>query len=225
MSAAHGLERLTAERAALSERVWYAAYGSNMHAGRLAYYLAGGRPPGGARTYPGCRDPRPPERAVPVELPGQLYFALESRVWTGGMGFWDPLDPGRMPARAYLVTVSQFADIAAQEMHRDPAADLDLGAVLATGRAVLGAGRYETLVCPGLLDGSPVLSFTAGCRSADARLNPPSAGYLHELCSGLRESHGWGLERAAEYLAARPGAVGAWTASAVVASERGRRGR
>ena len=198
-------------------KVWYAAYGSNMCAARFGCYLTGGRPVGGARLYPGCRDRRPPERAVGVLLPGQLYFAGESQVWGGGMGFYDPLDPGELPARAYLVTVSQFTDIAAQEMHRVPGvdADLDLRAVLGTGRAAFGPGRYETLVCPGSLAGRPVLSFTAPWRSASAELAGPSAGYLRQLAAGLREAHGWGARRAAAYLAARPGACGAWTAAEI----------
>ncbi|MEY9965649.1 hypothetical protein ABIA33_003695 [Streptacidiphilus sp. MAP12-16] len=220
-------------RAEATRRVWYAAYGSNMHVDRLAYYLAGGRPPGGARTYPGCRDPRRPERMVPVMLPGQLYFALESATWTGGMGFYDPFDPGEMPARAYLLTVSQFSDIAAQEMYRDPGEDLDLSGVLATGRATLGEGRYETLVRPrlldghvdghvdghadGRLDGRPVLTFTAPWRRAEAWLNRPSAAYLRNLATGLRESHRWSTERIAQYLAARPGAAGQWSMADIAA--------
>ncbi|MFC1431128.1 histone deacetylase [Streptacidiphilus sp. N1-3] len=198
-----------------THHVWYAAYGSNMHFDRLSYYLAGGRPPGGARRYPGCRDSRAPRRMIPVMLPGQLYFALESMAWTGGMGFYDPLDPGEMPACAYLVTASQFSDIAAQEMYREPGGDLDLTDVLAEGRAVLGEGRYETLVCPGILDGYPVLTFTAPWRSADVTHARPAAAYLRNFASGLRESHGWGVARVAEYLASRQGAAGSWTAAEV----------
>jgi hypothetical protein len=209
-------ERLPAA-AATTEDVWYAAYGSNMHLDRLNFYLAGGRPPGGRRAYPGCRDTRPPREMIPVLLPGRLYFALESMVWTGGMGFYDPLDPGEMPARAYLLTASQFADIAAQEMHQEPGEDIDLSAVLAEGRACLGEGRYQTLVCPGALDGCPVLTFTAPWRSAEARLNKPSGAYLRNLASGLRESHGWTRERIADYLAGRPGAEGVWGAADVAA--------
>ena len=195
--------------------VWYTAYGSNMCAARMGCYIAGGRPVGAARVYPGCRDRRLPGRAVGVVLPGQLYFAGESRVWGGGMGFYDPSDPGEVPARAYLVTAGQFSDIAAQEMHREPGADLDLRGVLATGRAVLGPGRYQTLLCPGELDGRPLLTFTAPGRSAGAELARPSAGYLRQLAAGLWEAHGWGVRRAAEYLAARPGALGAWTAAEI----------
>ncbi|MCX5212168.1 histone deacetylase [Kitasatospora sp. NBC_00240] len=191
-------------------RVWYAAYASNMCLDRFTSYLAGGRPVGAARTYPGCRDARPPERAVPVLLPGQLYFALESAVWTGGCGLYDPLDPGEMPARAYLLSAGQFSDIAAQETARPPGTDLDLTGVLADGRARLGPGRYETLLCAGWLDGLPVLTFTAPWRRTEAEPNRPSAGYLRQLARGLREGHGWSAGRIAAYLGSRPGAAGAW---------------
>lgn len=204
-------------RTPTTHHVWYAAYGSNMHFDRLNYYLAGGRPPGGSRTYPGCRDQRPPRKMIPVVLAGQIYFALESLAWTGGMAFYDPLDPGETPGRAYLVSGSQFADVVAQEMHQSPGGDLDLTEVIRSGRAVLGEGRYETLVCPGLLDGYPVLTFTAPWRSSEAVLNRPSAAYLRNLGSGLRESHGWNADRAAEYLAGRPGALGNWKSAAIAA--------
>lgn len=206
-------------------RLWYAAYGSNMHLDRLTYYLAGGRPPGGLRSYPGCRDPRRPTRTAPVALPGRMYFATESRVWTGGRAFYDPdyaPDPSsaaELPARAYLLTVSQFSDIAAQEMYREPGADLDLTDVLAHGRARIGPGRYESLVCAGLLDGAPVLTFTAPWGSEDiaAILNPPSAAYLEHIAAGIVASHGWSPLRAATYLASCPGARGHWTAADIAA--------
>ncbi|MFC9331148.1 histone deacetylase [Kitasatospora sp. NPDC057015] len=186
-----------------------------MHLARLSSYLSGGRAPGAARVHPGCRDRRPPRRAVPALLTGQLYFALESRTWTGGMGFYDPSEEGELPVRAYLLSTRQFADIAAQEMARAPGAELDLREVLTAGRARLGPGRYETLVCAGLLDGLPVLTFTAPWRRADAALNRPAAAYLAHLGAGLREAHGWGNGRIAAYLSSRPGAAGEWTPAEV----------
>nr|WP_246450853.1 histone deacetylase [Allostreptomyces psammosilenae] len=181
-----------------------------MHLERLTYYLKGGRPPGGTRTYPGCRDSSPPERALPVMLPGTLYFATESPVWTGGRAFYDPDASGEMPARAYLLTPRQFADIAAQEMYREPGEELDLSEVLAHGRAQMGPGRYETLVCPGTLDDHPVLTFTAPWGSSDVAWNAPSAAYLRHLAAGLISAHGWSPQQAADYLAGRPGAEGVW---------------
>ncbi|WP_049580041.1 hypothetical protein [Streptomyces sp. SBT349] len=192
-----------------------------MHLERLACYLAGGVPPGASpsRAHPGCRDPRPPERSEAVTLPGTLYFATESAVWTGGRAFYDPNAPGETPAHAHLLTVDQFSDIAAQEMGRvpgrDPGVDLDLPGVVRTGRARLGPGRYETLVCAGSRDGLPVLTFTAPWRSVSVPWNAPAAAYLRHLGTGLIAAHGWDAATAAGYLASRPGARGHWDPAAV----------
>ncbi|MFC8529559.1 histone deacetylase [Nocardia sp. NPDC057227] len=207
--------------AAAPDRLWYAAYGSNMHADRIRCYLAGGVPVGSTHRYPGCRDPRDPERSEPVWLPGTLYFATESLVWTGGRAFYDPDGDGTVAARAHLVTVGQFSDLVAQEMYRPPGTDLDLAAVLAVGRYAIGPGRYETLVRAGDRDGLPVLTCTAPARYRTLPGNPPSAAYLRHLGAGLAEAHGWPPERAARYLAAAPGARGHWTADAVEAVLRG----
>ncbi|WP_189924243.1 histone deacetylase [Kitasatospora xanthocidica] len=197
--------------------VWYVAYGSNLHAARLACYLRGGRPDGSAHTHPGCRDRRPARRTVAAALAGTLYFAGRSAAWGGGSAFYDPTAHGEVPCRAYLVTVGQFSDIAAQEMRRSPGADLDLTRVLADGRAALGPGRYETLLHVGALDGHPLLTFTAPHGLAGAALDAPSTSYLRTLAAGLAESHAWGPWRTAGYLATRPGAAGHWTPAAVAA--------
>ncbi|MGC5289030.1 histone deacetylase [Micromonospora sp. DT231] len=205
--------------------LWYVAYGSNMHAARLAWYIGGGCPPGGRRTYPGCRDRRPPSRSVPVWLPGGIYFAGESRAWTGGMAFYDPRLPGEAAARAYLVTEEQFADIAAQEMYRPAGADADLvpatgaavEAAIAAGRATLGPGRYETLICPGSHSGVPLLTFTAPEGASATRCRPPAPIYLGMIARGLREAHGWPTERITSYLAARPGVADGWRPDDVAA--------
>lgn len=99
-------------------KVWYASYGSNLCSERLTCYLAGGRPEGGRRTYPGARDTTPPTDSVALTLPGRIYFAQQSTTWGGGIAFYDHRRAGPTPARAYLVTVEQFADIAMQEMER-----------------------------------------------------------------------------------------------------------
>lgn len=204
-----------AQARGVPDLVWYVAYGSNMHFTRLAYYLRGGRPPGAARVYPGCRDRSSPVRTTPVFLRGELSFALESAVWTGGQAFYDRGVDARTPGRAYLLTRTQFADIAAQEMHREPGADLDLTEAIARGSTELGPGRYETLVGLGTLDGFPALTFTAPWSIGDVAHNRPSAAYLRAIASGLREAHGWGARRAAAYLAGRPGAANHWSAEEI----------
>ncbi|WSZ01393.1 histone deacetylase [Streptomyces sp. NBC_00872] len=182
---------------------------------RLSCYIAGGRPAGAAREYPGCRDRRLPMASVPVELKGVVYFATESSVWTGGRAFYDPGASGRVFARAHLVSAEQFSDIAAQEMYRRPGAELDLSEALSRGRAELGTGRYETLVCPGTMDGVPMLTFTAPWGVHDLSWNRPSASYLRVLSRGLLEAGAWDMPAVARYLAACPGAAGSWTAREV----------
>lgn len=184
------------------ERVWYVSYGSNLCAARFACYLRGGRPPGATRDYPGCRDTTEPRETAALWLPGGIYFAWDSPVWGGGVAFYDPRLPGSAAARAYLITAGQFADIAAQEMHRSPGTPLDLAPVLAGGRQVVGPGRYETLLSVGQRHGHPLLTFTAPCTAATAARRRPSAAYLRMLIAGLAESHGWTGYEAMNYLAA-----------------------
>jgi len=185
--------------------VWYVAYGSNLSLDRLSCYVAGGCPPGGSRAHPGARDRTLPARSIPVELPGTTYFAGRSAQWGGGVAFYDHATPGRTAARGYLVSAGQFADIAAQEMHRDPRADDPLEqlvlAPLAEGRHEVGPGGYETVVDVGRHDGAPMLTFTAPHRAAAAERSRPSAAYLATMARGLGEAHGWDDQVAHEYLA------------------------
>ncbi len=184
--------------------VWYVSYGSNLSADRLRCYVEGGRPPGGSRVNPGCRDRTPPLRAVPVDLPGRLYFAGESPQWTGGAAFYDHETPGPTAARGYLVTVGQLADIAAQEMYREPSPDDPLERVilagLADGRHEIGTGRYETLVEVGRLDGAPTYTFTSPHGAHEVTHTDPAPAYVAMLAAGLRESRGWDDDRIAAYL-------------------------
>ncbi|WP_242546000.1 histone deacetylase [Amycolatopsis sp. MtRt-6] len=195
--------------------VWYASYGSNLYSARLRCYLEGGTPLGAQRSYVGCRDRSPARRIVASEFSGGIYFATESPVWHGGRAFFDPQLPGRAAMRSYLLTAGQFADIAAQEMYREPGPDLDLTTVLRQGRDELGPGRYETLLHLGDLDGFPVLTFTAPWSASEIEKNPPSAAYLAMLVGGLREAYGWSYPKIAEYLAPLPGVQGHWSAQQI----------
>ncbi len=190
--------------------VWYVSYGSNMSSARLDCYLRGGRPPGGSRVHPGARDPRPPERSVPVHLPGRLFFAGESRQWGGGgIAFYDHRTPGGTAARGHLVSVGQFADIAAQEMHRAPVEADPLETLLALplegGRHRVGPGLYETLLDVGSLEGAPMLTFTCPHGAHAVPHTRPSPAYVETLGRGLREAHGWDDDQIADYLADRVG--------------------
>ncbi len=201
----------------MSGLVWYVAYGSNLSAGRFSCYLRGGRPPGGALSHPGARDRSLPRASKAAWIPGGVYFATPSQVWGGGRALYDPDAPGRAAARAYLITAQQFSDVAAQEMYREPGADLDLTEVVAAGRAQLGPGRYETLICAGRDGRVPMVTFTAPWGMADVPLLRPGARYLRTLGQGLGQAHGWDPRQTAGYLSGLPGARGSWTAGEIAA--------
>lgn len=211
-----GVSRLSGWGGGVAERVWYVSYGSNMCAGRFGAYLRGGRAPGGRLAHPGCRDASAPAGDVALELPGRLYFATESAVWGGGRGFYDPAAPGRVLARGYDITREQFRDVAAQEMYREPGDGPSLDEVLAvpgTGpvgeaapagppvrRVGCGAGRYETLLCLGALDGRPALTFTAPWSVQDVVPLAPSPVYLRQFVTGLTETGAWSGAEIERYL-------------------------
>ena len=156
-------------------------------------------------TIPGARDPSPPVDDRPLLLPGRIFFAGESATWGGGLAFYDADGEGTVYARAYRITAGQFSDLAAQEMRRDPGADLDLSEVLAQRRHAYGPGRYETLHLVGELDELPVVTFTAPVGHG-LLPNPPAPSYLATIGRGLRECHGLSAAEVAAYLdAARSG--------------------
>lgn len=183
--------------------LWYVSYGSNMSRRRLGAYIEGGQPPGSAVSYVGARDITMPIEDAAVTLPGSLYFAGESRTWGGGVAFYDHDSPGATAARAYRITVAQFVDVAAQEMHRVPDPGDPLEAVLLDGlpdaRYEAGPGVYETLIEVGRRDGLPMLTFTSPHGLTAVPHTTPRPAYLAMLAEGLREAHGWDDERIAEY--------------------------
>lgn len=152
-------------------------------------------------------------------MAGRLVFAWESPTWGGGIAFHEPAGDGEVLARAYLVTVRQFADVLEQEMRREPGVDHDLAPVMSGSPHPLGPGRYETVHLAGLLDGRPVLTFS----SPDARalgLRPPAAAYVATLARGLRETHGLDDADVADYLLACPGVVPGWSRAGLLEAVR-----
>jgi hypothetical protein len=200
------------------ERVWYVAYGSNLALGRFRCYLAGGRPTGGNRVYPGCRDHSDPERFDGVFVPGGLIFAGASRVWGGGSAFYDPTAPSQVAGRAYLLTPDQLGDVAAQEMGREPGGPFarDLADLLPDVAKLhtMGPGRYETVVRLGEHEGFPMFTVT---HDAVAELTPvaPTTPYLRWIGKGLAEAHGWSAGEIVDYLHAAPGVDLEWTPGAL----------
>ena len=196
------------------DRLWYVAYGTNLSSARFRCYLVGGRPDGGSRTYPGCRDRAEPGDDVSVDIRGTLSFSGRSSVWGGGMAVFQPHGSGRVACRAYLLTAGQLADLVAQESRQLPGADLDLDPLHRTGRQVVGPGRYQTLVRVGSRAGLPMVAFTSD-REED--LAAPAEAYLRAMAAGLRESRTWSPTRVAAYLSGIAGTEPVWTTAAIVA--------
>jgi hypothetical protein len=190
--------------------IWYASYGSNLSRDRFMCYLQGGRPEGAARTFPGARDRSEPLDDVPFTMPGQMFFGWKSPTWGGGIAFYHADLEGATLARAYLISEEQFADVAAQEMHREPGSDLDLTTVLEEERHTLGPGRYEALHLVGELDGHPVLTFTTP-EPHDVPHEAPSPAYLAIVASGLRDTHGLDADAVIDYLMDCGGIQPEWT--------------
>ena len=189
-------------------KVWYAAYGSNLLERRFLCYLQGGLLPESGRVHTGARDPRLPEKSVPLWLPGTVYFAMQSTTWGGtGRGLYDPDTPGRSAGRGYLITAGQFLDVVAQEMRLEPGA-FDGATALPSEpgeRLRLGPGCYETLVCTQRLENHPVITMAAPWRASDIPLVALSGSYRKVIIAGLRETFGWHGDDSEQYLAGCPG--------------------
>lgn len=201
--------------------IWYASYGSNLSRRRFERYLRGGTPRGGRRRYPGARDPRPPSGDRPVSLPYRLRFAGESHTWGGGMAFVDVSSDGQVLARAYRITIEQFADIHAQE-NAGAAEPTDLSAVLDGQQVVAGRGNYPVIVRCGRLGSTPMFTFTAqhAARHAAAP-NAPAPAYLRTIATGLAEAHALDAEPIVDYLRRAPAVDASYdadTLSAVVSA-------
>lgn len=193
----------------MSQLVWYAAYGSNMIWERFRCYLEGGILADTGRDHCGARDRTRPADTRAAWLPGRMYFATRSAFWGGGRALYDPEAPGIAACRAWLVTPGQLCDVLAQEMQREPGADLDLPT--APGRANwlrAGDGHYETVVCAGRLAGYPVITFCAPWAMTDVPPLAPSPAYAAMIAAGLHETFGWDSFRALRYLEPLPGAAG-----------------
>jgi gamma-glutamylcyclotransferase (GGCT)/AIG2-like uncharacterized protein YtfP len=99
------------------DRIWYAAYGSNLSSERFSYYIAGGTGPNG-KEYPGCRDRSPWRGDYFKTFSGRLYFANHSPSWDGGVAFFTNdrvRDYEQIQMRLYCITRGQLADLKRQE--------------------------------------------------------------------------------------------------------------
>ncbi|HVM13639.1 MAG TPA: hypothetical protein VM287_04835 [Egibacteraceae bacterium] len=196
-------------------RVWYAAYGSNLHWPRFRCYLQGGRAPGGSRVHAPCADRRPPRAQAAATLPFPLFFAGRSPTWGGGNAFVDPTRrDARTLARLYLVTAEQFAGIAAGEAHRKRVR-LPPARAATSSWYRFAPGAYGVVVRCGQRGGLPIVTVTGP--PVDARVAWPRPRYLTTIVAGLTETHRLSASAAADYLAGVPGVWGHYARRDLVA--------
>lgn len=193
------------------DRVWYAAYGSNLSRARLLCYLQGGCPPGARRSYAACGDDRPPAADVPATLPLSLAFTGASPVWGGGTVVASPAYRPRDRAlvRLYLLTMEQLGEIHARENHVSVTTLPVPGAAAPWWYVPNGTPgpprRYAAVLRCGTRDGAPIVTFTAPTPPPPAALAAPAPAYVGTIADGLRQSHGLPTAAVVAYLRAIPG--------------------
>ena len=193
--------------------MFYAAYGSNLSAERFACYIGGGTAAGASRALPGARDRRQPESWHALRLPGRLSFRGHSPTWGGAPAIFEPATltghgGTEVFARAWRLGWDQLEDVMAQENGR-ATIPLDVESVaLVDGTSMLvGPGRYDRLVCVGIHEGLPVLTFTAPASLELVLPEAPSPAYLAHIITGLRETFGLVDSEVVEYLGGAAGAT------------------
>lgn len=198
----------------MSDRVWYAAYGSNLLEERFARYLVGGRYGTAGREHHGARDRTLPADWRVMSIQHQLCFGQESARWGGGVAFLDPApDSGQAWVRCWDVSTEQFSDVAAQENGLEPGdLAIDVTAVVEHGYVDVTPRWYGRALYLGLLDDRPVVTFTSPARPEP---NAPGRPYLEVVARGLHDCGALIGAAVAEYLHSCPGVVGAWPLDAL----------
>jgi succinyl-diaminopimelate desuccinylase len=199
--------------------VWYVTYGAGLSKENFACILAGGKPVGGRREYPGCRDKSMPIKDTFISLQHNLYFAGSSHYWDGGHAYIDTVPSNRAHtiARAYLITVEQFEDIAAQENMQKEPIRLPLAQTIRDGHVTIGSvtgqRMYDELLYCGLEDNRPMFTLTAMQQQSERCL--PSGAYAKVLCIGLSQNPDFDTEAAIDYVTGNPNLAGHYKKRAI----------
>ncbi len=193
-----------------SAYVWYAAYGSGLSKENFMHQIRGGQPEGSTRAFAGCSDQAPPKKETFISLPYPLYFAGTCTEWGGGHinVLPEPSNTAHTIARAYLITVEQFEEIAAQQNDRLVTQPLPLRNAMQRGHVTVGdgSGHYDELLFCGTKDDIPVFTLTAV--RPELPYTAPTPVYTRLLCKGLSENKDIDQQTAIDYMLATPGISG-----------------
>jgi succinyl-diaminopimelate desuccinylase len=183
--------------------VWYVTYGSGLSKENFVCTIAGGKPIGGRKEYIGCRDKTMPIKDTFISLPYEIYFAGDARYWGGAHAYLSTTSQknAHTLARAYLITVEQLEDIAAQENLQRTSLRLPLAVAIRDGHTpinnVTGERAYDELLYCGLEANIPMFTLTAMQEDAPRQL--PTDAYALVLCSGLSQNPDFNIESAIDF--------------------------
>jgi len=170
------------------DRVWYAAYGSNLSADRFRAYLEGGTAPGSARIHRGARNPSAPLDERRHVCTHRRFYAGESRNWSGGgVAFLSSAAAEeKTPLRLYLLTWGQFEDVFAQENGAETRS-LDHDDLIGAGHLDVGTGWYPRILQLGEgPDGLAICTITCVEPPQPVDVNPSEA-YKATIDAGEKE--------------------------------------
>ncbi len=206
------MEKLNEMLLSLFTYVWYVAYGSNLQRLRFEVYLRGGSPHGSTRVFPpnvgGTESPTDDVYFASERY--EVVYGKKSKTW-----LWDPRDPesgggmaflarreGTSPKpsaamfRAYRVRLEQFYGVMRAECTRREKMDaggLEEVPEFETAKLIpwqdlpsLNDTNYPRLVCLGMLEDLPLLTFTC---SQCPEPRPPTPEYARTILGGLLETH------------------------------------
>ncbi|KGX84127.1 hypothetical protein [Pontibacillus marinus] len=190
----------------MSNKVWYASFGSNLFRERFLCYIEGGQPEGSNRREVGSRDATLPVKDAPVSLPFSLYFAGYSDRWDGGAAFIDTHynENADTWGRMYLITEEQFEDVIRQENGISDLS-LDWSALRANGNTLVEKSDYGNLLYAGEREGHPIFTFTHYLPMEEREITVPSKRYLAMLIRGFLEAYTDTPEACVDYLIEKPG--------------------
>lgn len=176
----------------LKTHIWYTSYGSNISTERFMCYIQGGKPEGATRTYQGCEDQTPPLDQKPIEIPHELYFAKNAKVWNGGgVCFINPEKNHKAETlgNMYLIKRQQFMEVVQQENNANKPTEINFDRAQNQKSSVIKENSwYGNLLSLGDEDNAPIFTFTNE-NYLSSEINPPNKHYLKTIIKGLLATH------------------------------------
>ena len=187
--------------------IWYASYGSNLNLNRFLCYIRGGNPQFSPKKHEGCRDKSTPISSREILIPHELYFAKSSGIWNAGAVAFIKTAKSKTTTfgRIYLITDQQFIDVVKQEnglTSKDTTFDdsIDLNYISNNKISFINKNPYQPensnfpkwygkIINLGIIEGYPVLTFTAEWDDDKITYNSPDQTYLKTIANGIRETH------------------------------------